>query len=499
MSKHSTVNVGSTNVNKVLVANRGEIAVRILRTLRTMGIPSVIVFHPADALSPAVREADEAYELSGETPVAAYLDVPQLLGACRATGADAVHPGYGFLAENARFAAAVEEAGLTFIGPRAEVIDLMGDKIRARALVSGGGFPVAPSANEEGDPKAFLKAARKVGYPLLIKAAAGGGGKGMRIVFDDAALEEQIAAAKGEAKRSFGDDRIYAERYVMQPRHIEVQVLSDQHGQHLHLWERECSVQRRFQKLIEESPSPALNAEQRKRLCETAVGIAKAVGYTNAGTVEFILAPDGEFYFLEMNTRLQVEHPVTELVTGVDLVELQIRVARGEKLALQQSQIHQQGHAIECRLCAEDADHNYAPTVGHVAALRPPAGPGVRFDGGLQPGQAITPAFDPLLAKIIVPGSDRTQAIARARHALRDLVLLGVDTNAAFLERVLGHQGFADGAIHTHFLDEHLDELLTPQPNGTLLALLVSAAALAHQGRNPEVPEPYASMGDWRN
>ena len=487
------------DVTKVLIANRGEIAVRIVRTLRTMGIPSVVVYHVADAGTLAVREADEAYEIHHGVPVSAYLDVQQLIAACRATGADAVHPGYGFLAENAGFAQAVQDAGLTFIGPDPAVIDLMGDKLRARDLVVAHGFPVAPSATDDGDPQAFLEAARQVGVPALVKAAAGGGGKGMRIVSDAKDLASQIAAARGEAERSFGDPRVYVERYIERPRHVEVQVLSDSHGNHLHLWERECSVQRRFQKLIEETPSPALNPQQRRQLCETAVGIAKAVGYTNAGTVEFILAPDGAFYFLEMNTRLQVEHPVTELVTGLDLVEQQIRVARGEALSIGQADVAQQGHAIECRICSEDAAHNFAPTTGEIAMLRAPEGPGVRFDNGLSLGQAVTTAFDPMLAKVIVHGATREQAIARARHALRGMVLLGVETNAAFLERVLAHPAFGDGQLHTHFVEQHEEALKAPPLDGEPLQVLVATAALAHQERVPIVPEPYASIGGWRN
>ena len=486
-------------MNKVLIANRGEIAVRILRTLRTLGIRSVVVYHAADAASLAVREADETVEIAAPTGVAAYLDVEAILAAARRSGADGIHPGYGFLAENGDFAAAVEAAGLTFIGPTPEVIRFLGDKIRARDLVAREGFPVTPSATDAGDERAFLEAAGRVGFPLLVKAAAGGGGRGMRIVREPGSLEGEIATARREAERSFKDGRVYVERYVERPRHIEVQILSDTHGNHLHLGERECSVQRRFQKLIEETPSVALDSDQRRRLCETAVGIARAVGYRNAGTVEFILAPSGEFFFLEVNTRLQVEHPVTEMVTGLDLVAEQIRVARGERLSFRQDDVRFQGHSIECRICAESPARGHAPTTGEVALLRPPSGPGVRFDSGLCTGQPVTTAFDSMLAKLVVHGPDRAVAIARMRDALRNFVLLGVEHNGAYLERVLGNPAFIAGDLHTHFLEEHEDAVALPPPAGDVLAALLASASLVDKSSVADIPEPYASIGEWRN
>ena len=487
------------SIRKVLIANRGEIAVRIAHTLRTLGLKSVVVYHASDALGLAVREADEAVEIAAPTGVAAYLDVAAILAAARRTGADAVHPGYGFLAENADFAAAVEAAGLCFVGPPAEVIRLMGDKIRARELVARAGYPITPSATEDGSAAAFAERVRAIGFPVLIKAAGGGGGRGMRIVRSVEALDGELEAARREAERSFKDGRVYVERYVERPRHIEVQVLSDRHGTHVHLGERECSVQRRFQKLIEETPSAALDAAQRARLCETAVGIARSVQYVNAGTVEFIFAPSGEFYFLEMNTRLQVEHPVTEMVTGLDLVAEQIRVADGERLGFRQADVVARGHAIECRICAEDPERGHTPTTGEVALLRVPSGPGVRFDSGLSPGQRITTSFDSMLAKLVVHGADRRQAIARMRQALRDLVLLGVDHNAAYLERVLAHPAFAAARLHTHFLQEHGEELSLPQPSEAEQAALVAAAALVARRAALDAPQPYAAMGAWRN
>ncbi len=489
-------------VTKVLIANRGEIAVRILRTLRALAIPSVVVFHAEEREGLAVREADEAVELFGETPVAAYLDGPQIIQAALTSGADAIHPGYGFLSERTPFAEAVAAAGLTFIGPDPKVIRLMGDKLESRGFVQRHGFPVAPSAAEEDDPASFLERSRAVGFPLLVKASAGGGGKGMQIVRDPADLAARIATAKSEAKRYFGDDRVYCERYIEQPRHIEVQILADRHGTCLHLWERECSVQRRFQKMIEETPSPALDQALRQRICETAVGIAAAAGYSNAGTVEFILAPDGAFYFLEMNTRLQVEHPVTECVTGLDLVAEQVRVARGEPLGYDQAAVRQNGHAIEVRIYAEDADGGFLPATGQVLALRQPEGPGIRVDSGLVEGQLVTAAFDPMLAKLIVHASSRQLAIDRLRAALKHFVLLGCTTNIDFLERVVAHPGFAAGAVHTGFLEQEATALAPPLPDAALLPVILAAAALgnrAFQDLATALPEPYASMGGWRN
>jgi acetyl-CoA/propionyl-CoA carboxylase biotin carboxyl carrier protein len=349
----------------VLVANRGEIAVRVIRTLQKLGLQSAVVYHEVDARSPAVALADHAIKISGKTPVSSYLDGDQIIAAALSVSAGAIHPGYGFLSENAVFARAVEAAGLIFIGPSADVIELMGDKIRARNFVARSGFPVAPSAIEEDDPATFLDRARAVGAPLVVKPSAGGGGKGMRIVRDLAELDDAVVQARGEGQRYFGDGRLYAERFVERPRHIEVQVLGDSFGNVVHLFERECSVQRRFQKIIEETPSPALSADVRKRICETAAGIARAAGYRNAGTVEFIYGR-GEFYFLEMNTRLQVEHPVTEMTTGLDLVAEQVVVAAGHPLAFGQDDVRSNGHAIEARLYAEAPKRNFAPTTGKV-------------------------------------------------------------------------------------------------------------------------------------
>jgi acetyl/propionyl-CoA carboxylase alpha subunit len=489
----------SRRIASVLVANRGEIAARILRSVKAGGRRGVLVRHALDADGPASALADEVAEIDGPTPVAAYLDGAQIVEAAKRMGADAIHPGYGFLSENAGFATAVAEAGLVFVGPSPESIALMGDKVRARAFVAGRGFPVAPSAIEDDEPASFLERARKVALPLLIKPAAGGGGKGMRIVRRAEDLADEVARARSEAERYFGDGRLYVERYVERPRHIEVQVLGDAQGNVVHLWERECSVQRRFQKVIEETPSGALSAAERRRICEAATGIARAVGYRNAGTVEFIYG-EGVFYFLEMNTRLQVEHPVTEMVTGLDLVAEQIRLAEGEPLGYAQEAVRQDGHAIELRLYAEDPARDYAPTTGMLAALRWPEG--VRIDSGVSPGQRVSAAFDPMLAKVIAHGPDRATAIAQAAEALRRTVLLGVATNREFLVRVLEDEAFACGAVHTGFLEEAMDRLLPPPPEPETLTAALAAAALFDpelRGEADLVPALHAAMGPWRN
>lgn len=484
----------------VLVANRGEIAVRIIKTLRRKGLRSAVVYHEVDAGTPAVAMADTAIRIEGRTPIAAYLDAPQIIAAAREAKAGALHPGYGFLSENAEFARSVAAAGIIFIGPSHESIELMGDKIRARNFVQRHGFPVAPSAIEEDDPQTFISRARRIGAPLLVKPSAGGGGKGMRVVRDLDTLEEAIAQARSEGLRYFGDGRLYVERYVEQPRHIEVQVLGDCFGNVVHLFERECSVQRRFQKIIEETPSPALTSELRQRVCETAAGIARAARYSNAGTVEFIFG-QGEFYFLEMNTRLQVEHPVTEMITGIDLVAEQIDVAAGRELPFVQSDIVVRGHAIEARLYAEAPERGYAPTTGTILELEYPDSEGVRIDGGIQQGQSITTAFDPMLAKVIVHASTRNDAVLRAKAAIQDLVLFGCETNAAFLARILGDEGFLSGKVHTGYLDENPRLARGDEDPAALRRFLAAAALLTRPIREAAdaIPELHAELGGWRN
>ena len=485
----------------VLVANRGEIALRIVRSVQRLGLRAVVVYHAIDAGAPAVARADLGIEIHGSTPVAAYLDGAQIIEAARSAGAGAIHPGYGFLSENAGFARACREAGLVFVGPAPEVIEKMGDKVTARAFVESGGFPVAPSAIEDDDPASFVERAHAVGFPLLIKPAAGGGGKGMRIVRDPALLASEIDRARSEGQRYFGDGRLYAECFIENPRHIEVQVLGDAHGHVVHLYERECSVQRRFQKIVEETPSPALTPELRREICATAAGIARNANYTNAGTVEFIYG-DGKFYFLEMNTRLQVEHAVTEQVLGIDLVEQQLRVAAGEPLAFMQDDLQPRGHAIELRIYAEDAARGYLPTTGAILALQEPQGVGVRVDSGVCAGQDVSAAFDPMLAKLIVHAPTRDAAIALGRQALRDYVLLGCKTNIGFLARLLGHPAFAAGEIHTGFLDAHPEVAAEPAMEAATLHKLLAVAALTSRPLRDAadaVPALHAAIGAWRN
>jgi len=492
---------------KVLIANRGEIAVRIIRACREAGLRSVAVYSEADARAPHVGYADEAVCIGPAPSRESYLAIDRIIDAARQTGADAVHPGYGFLAENARFAEAVEDAGLVFIGPTPSAIAAMGDKTVARRAVAAVGVPVVPA--DEAPPRegaALAAAARRLGYPLLIKAAAGGGGKGMRIVRAEADLQASFSAAAREALGAFGDDRLFLERYLERPRHVEVQVLADGQGNTVHLGERECSVQRRHQKIIEETPSPAVNGPLRQRMTEAAIAAARSVGYRNAGTVEFLLDPQGEFYFLEMNTRLQVEHPVTELVTGIDLVQAQLRIAAGERLWLQQTDIVSRGHAIECRIYAEDASQQFLPSPGTIVHLREPAAPGVRVDSGIAPGFEVPIYYDPLLAKISAWGENREMARRRMLQALREYVILGCTTSIPLLIDVLEHPAFAHGATHTHFLDDHFAGW-TVAGTHRLVAALAAAIDLtrpqaAASATTPDATStsgsPWTTLGHWR-
>ena len=485
----------------VLIANRGEIAVRIIRTLKKLGLEACIAHHAIDRDTPAVAMADRAVEIEADSPIAAYLDGAQILRAAGAIGAEAIHPGYGFLSENASFARATVEAGLVFIGPPTETIALMGDKIRARALAAASGFPVAPSAIEDDDPASFVERVRALGTPILIKPAAGGGGKGMRIVRDLSLLDDEIQRARSEALRYFGDGRLFAERYIERPRHIEVQILADAYGNTVHLFERECSLQRRFQKVVEESPSPSLTEEQRAHICAAAVGIAKAAGYCNAGTVEFVCGGD-EFFFLEMNTRLQVEHAVTEMITGLDLVSEQLRIAAGQSLGYGQADVRTAGHAIEARIYAEDATRDFLPTTGPILALQIPEGAGIRVDIGIAQGQTISAAFDPMLAKVVAHGRDRAVALEALRTALAEFVLLGCKTNAAFLHRLLNDADVRRGRMHTGLIAERPDLLREPRiSNETARKLLAAAALSCREVRDAAeaIPAIHAEMKAWRN
>ncbi|MGD8497139.1 MAG: acetyl-CoA carboxylase biotin carboxylase subunit [Gemmatimonadales bacterium] len=446
---------------KVLIANRGEIAVRIARACRDLGLRSVAVYSEADARSPHVIAADEAVCVGPAEAARSYLDVDALLAACASTGADALHPGYGFLAENADFARRVVEAGLVFVGPPAEAIAAMGDKTAARARMIEAGVPVVPGSREAlSDAAEAAAAADEIGYPVLLKAAAGGGGKGMRVVEDPNGLAAALEAAGREAKQAFGDGRVYLERYLARPRHVEIQVLGDAHGRLIHLGERECSIQRRHQKLIEEAPSPALDAELRARMGGVACEAARAVDYVGAGTVEFLLQ-DGEFFFLEMNTRIQVEHPVTELVTGVDLVTWQLRIAAGEALDVPEEVARPRGHAIECRIGGEDPTAGFLPATGTLRALEVPSGPGVRWDGGVEPGTEVGLNYDPLLGKLITWGENRGEAIDRMRRALGELRISGIRTTVPFHLAVMDEPDFRAGELSIRYLEEHADLVST--------------------------------------
>jgi propionyl-CoA carboxylase alpha chain len=491
--------MANTTITKLLVANRGEIAVRIMRTCRAMGIATVAVYSDADADAPFVRAADEAVRLGPPPPRESYLAIDRIVAAAKLAGADAIHPGYGFLSENAAFAEAVTAAGITFVGPSAKVIAMLGSKRDAKLAAEKAGVPVVPGySGDDRDPAALAGHAARVGFPLLVKASAGGGGRGMRVVRDAAGLAEAIERARGEAATAFGDDTLLLERYIERPRHVEVQILGDHHGHVIHLWERECSVQRRHQKVIEEAPSPALDAALRAEMGAAAVAIGRAVGYTSAGTVEFILGPDGKFYFLEVNTRLQVEHPVTELTTGLDLVREQIRVARGEALG-RDAAPPQVGHAIEVRLYAEDADAGYLPTTGRLLDVAWPEAPGLRVDAGIEAGGEITIHYDPMIAKVIAYGPTRRDACAQLAWALDRAWLPGVVTNREHLARILRHPGFLAGEMDTHFLERHADALRTPAPSEDDVIAAIAAATLAHTAAHrPTGPLAIVPSG-WRN
>ncbi len=465
-------------IRKILVANRSEIAVRVIRTCRERGIQTVAVYSTADATALHVRLADEAYALGPPASRESYLVQEKIIATAQRSGADAVHPGYGFLSENAAFAEAVEEAGLVWIGPPPEAIRLMGDKTAARALMQEAGVPMAPGtpdAVESADEAAAF--AQEIGYPVLIKAAAGGGGKGMRIVHDPGAFAEAMERAQGEAESAFGDGRVFVEKYIQEPRHVEFQILADQHGNTVHLFERECSIQRRHQKVIEEAPSSVLTPEVRQEMGKAAVAAAEACGYENAGTVEFLVDKDLGFYFMEMNTRLQVEHPVTEAITGLDLVAEQIRVAEGERLGYAQADLAIHGHAIECRVYAENPAENFAPDPGPLVRHAAPSGFGVRVDAGVEEGGVVPVHYDPMISKLIAWGRTRTEAIARMDRALSEYEVAGVATTIPFCRLVMRHEGFRAGRFSTHFVDQEFrPEALTPDDEAHDRAAAVAAA-----------------------
>ncbi|WP_279922948.1 acetyl/propionyl/methylcrotonyl-CoA carboxylase subunit alpha [Pseudomonas sediminis] len=492
-------------IDTLLVANRGEIACRVMPTAKAMGIRTVAVHSAIDANARHVREADMAVNLGGAKPGESYLLIDKIIAAAKASGAQAIHPGYGFLSENAGFARAIEQAGLIFLGPPASAIDAMGSKSAAKSLMEAAGVPLVPGYHGEAqDLDTFREAAARIGYPVLLKAAAGGGGKGMKVAESEAQLAETLESAQREAQSAFGDSRMLVEKYVLKPRHVEIQVFADQHGNCLYLNERDCSIQRRHQKVVEEAPAPGLSPELRRAMGEAAVKAAQAIGYVGAGTVEFLLDERGDFFFMEMNTRLQVEHPVTEAITGLDLVAWQIRVARGEPLPLTQQQVPLNGHAIEVRLYAEDPDHDFLPATGTLALYREAAsGEGRRIDSGVAEGDSVSPFYDPMLGKLIAWGENREQARLRLLAMLDNTLVGGVKTNLAFLRRILAHPAFAAAELDTGFIPRHQQQLL-PTPSqlpDTFWQLAADAWAQSEtpRQRDDDPHSPWSALSGWRS
>ena len=495
---------------KILVANRGEIARRIFRACRELGVRSVAIYSEVDRSAPWARQADESYQLPGVTARETYLNQELIFDIAKATNADAIHPGYGFLSENADFAEECHLHGIHFIGPTPEAMRALGSKAGARLIAQQTSVPVIPGVDgADKSEQELAAAAEELGYPVMIKASGGGGGKGMRIVWEPEEFAESLHTARNESMSSFGSDHILVEKYFTNIRHIEIQVLGDRHGNLVHLFERECSIQRRHQKIIEESPCSVLTTDLRNQMTEAAIALAKAVGYISAGTLEFVMTPDGKFFFLEMNTRLQVEHPVTELVTGVDLAAWQIRLAAGEPLTFGQDRLAQNGHAIEARIYAEDPANNFLPSIGEIAFYRPPSGPGVRVDDGIEAGTQVSPYYDPMLAKVITWGDDRRESIRKLIRALQDTVILGVTTNIPYLLDVLENPLFEDGDISVNFLQENMEPWHADPDtsNSTWLALAAYEALV--DGANESVfavnnkagrhADPWDDRDGWRN
>ncbi|MBU2514339.1 acetyl-CoA carboxylase biotin carboxylase subunit [bacterium] len=491
---------------KILIANRGEIARRVLFTCREMGVTTVAVYSDVDKEAIHVIEADEAVCLGDAEPSQSYLNIDKIIAAAKQTGAEGIHPGYGFLAENAEFAARCEQEGIAFIGPPAQVIRDLGDKITARNIMLKGGVPVIPGMTQAGaNPKEMAKAAEEIGYPVLIKASAGGGGKGIRIVRTPAEIEESCVAASREAQSAFGDGTIYLEKFFDKAKHIEFQILADNQGNAIHVLERECSIQRRHQKIIEETPSPAVTPQLREEMGAAAVTAAKASGYVNAGTVEFLLDKDKKFYFLEVNTRLQVEHPITEMITGIDLVREQLKIAAGEPLTLKQEDIVGRGHAIECRVYAEDPENNFFPSPGKIVYIREPSGPGVRNDCGVYTGFEVPVNYDPIISKLVTHAGDREQNIQRMVKSLKEYILLGIKTPIPFLIDVLQSQPFQKGEVYTDFIQTHFQDW-KPQFKDEDIARLVYIVDEINANRRKktavtadnEIPSPFFTLGNWR-
>lgn len=497
---------GAGMFRKILIANRGEIALRVIRTCHEMGIATVAVYSAADRGARHVQVADEAFFIGPPPPLESYLNIDAIMTAARESGADAIHPGYGFLAENAQFAERCEREHIAFIGPGSKSLSLVGDKVAARRIAAAADAPIIPGMMTAGDSlPAFEAAIRALGYPALIKASGGGGGKGMHIVRKAEDLPAAIETGRREAHSAFGDDSVYLEKYIEKPRHVEFQVLADQHGGMVHLFERECSIQRRYQKIIEETPSVALDEELRQRMGKTAVAIMRAVGYINAGTVEFLLDQAGGYYFLEVNARIQVEHPITEMALGIDLVRQQIRIAAGERLPFTQVDLSRRGHAIECRIYAENPAQGFLPAPGKILFVDEPQGPDIRCDSGIYSGIEVTPHYDPILAKLIVHSETRENARLKMISALERYVVLGVPTTIAFLTDVLAHGEFAAGRTHTHFIDQHFaDWVQAPgDPDHLEIALIAAALGPARSslagaaGGSAKQPTPWQTHGKW--
>lgn len=486
---------------KILIANRGEIAVRVIRACRDMGISPIAVYSGADRESLHVKLADEAYLIGPPPSSQSYLAIEKIIDAARKSNCEAIHPGYGFLAENDRFARACQDAGIVFIGPSPASMEILGDKIASRAAVQKTGVPVVPGTTDAlSSVEEAVKAAACLGYPVMLKAAAGGGGKGLRKVNNESELRSTYAIAHSEALSSFGDPTLFVEKHLDKPRHIEIQLLGDHYGNLIHLGERECSIQRRHQKLVEECPSPVVSHDLRRQLGNAAVAAAAAFGYYNAGTVEFLVDTQFNFYFLEMNTRLQVEHPVTEMVTGLDLVQEQIRVAAGERLRHRQEDIQWRGSAIECRIYAEDPQNNFFPSPGKISSLSEPSGPGIRNDGGVLTGSEIPVQYDPLISKLIAYGEDRLQAVARMRRALREFKVGGIQTTIHFLEALLSHPEFIAGNLHTHFVEEHriVDRITAPERGGDRVPVIAAALHYFFRSQAPAGVQPKPRRSAWK-
>lgn len=488
-----------SNIRKVLVANRGEIALRVIRTCKEKQIKTVAVYSRPDQISPHVQAADESVFIGEAASSESYLVIDKIIDAAKSTGADAIHPGYGFLSENAGFAERCKKEGIIFIGPNPHAIEVMGDKTRARELMAKAGVPYPPGTESamKDIPKAKI-IADEIGYPVLIKAAAGGGGKGMRIVEDPDDFEKSVKAAKSEAKNAFGDDRVYIEKYLEEPRHIEFQIMADQHGNVIHLFDRECSIQRRHQKVIEEAPASVLTPELREKMGKAAVEAARSCNYVGAGTIEFLIDKHLNFYFLEMNTRLQVEHPVTELITGLDLVDLQIKVANGKVLPIKQEDVAINGHAIECRVYAEDPEENFLPSTGKLDRHRIPSGPGVRVDSGVEEGSEISINYDPMVSKLCTHAKDRKSAIQKMLRALDEYEVSGVKTTIPFCKFTLQHKSFVSGSYDTHFVKDHFTSNSTPdEEHLEVLAVVSSLLKINQTSPAKSLVEESESAGNW--